>query len=121
MSAATRSPGVSPAMQRPVVAALGLVLACAIVGILRDARAETAPAPAAEAGRLEEVLVTAQRREQSAPAGGIALTPLSGRELADRGIVSVNEIQRLAPSLNVIPQFGGGQPQFMIRGVGFAD
>jgi iron complex outermembrane receptor protein len=106
-------------MKRPAATALGLLVA--IVVIRTDARAETAPTPAAEAGRLEEVIVTAQRREQSAQEVGIALTPLSGQELADRGIASVNAIQRLAPSLNVIPQFGGGQPQFIIRGVGFAD
>ena len=49
----------------------------------------------------------------------IALSVLSGDSLADKSITSVVDLQNATPSLQVEPAFGGGQPQFRIRGVGF--
>jgi iron complex outermembrane receptor protein len=106
----------------PVVSHRSARLVLFVSAVLGAAAAQAqSSSKTAEAGRLEDVVVTAQRREQSAQDVGIAITAVSGDELANRGIVSINELERLAPSLNVIPQFGGGQPQFIIRGVGFAD
>jgi iron complex outermembrane recepter protein len=96
-----------------------IVVACALVPVTGGA--QTAPPRTADEGRLEDVVVTAQRREQSAQDVGMALTAVTGAELAARGIMSINELERLAPALNVVPQFGGGQAQFILRGVGFAD
>jgi outer membrane receptor protein involved in Fe transport len=76
---------------------------------------------AADASSLEEVVVTAQRREESAQNVGIALSVVSGLALADKGITSVVDLQNAIPSLQVEPAFGGGQPQYRIRGVGFLD
>jgi iron complex outermembrane receptor protein len=74
-----------------------------------------------DAGTLSEVVVTAQRKEESAQNVGIALSVISGEVLADRAITSVVGLQNAIPSLQVEPAFGGGQPQFRIRGVGFLD
>lgn len=71
--------------------------------------------------RLGDIVVTAQRRDESALDVPIALSVLSGDELARRGVSNVNDLQFQAPSLEVVPAFGGGQPQFRIRGVGFED
>jgi iron complex outermembrane receptor protein len=70
---------------------------------------------------LEQVVVTAQRREQSAQDVGIALSVISGEQLTARGVTNVNQLQYQTPSLEVVPAFGGGQPQFRLRGVGFDD
>jgi outer membrane receptor protein involved in Fe transport len=70
---------------------------------------------------LEPVVVTAQRREESAQSVGIAISVLSGQSLADKSIAVVNDLQNAVPSLQVEPAFGSGQPQFRIRGVGFLD
>src|ERR1700730_10674798 len=80
-----------------------------------------ASASANEAGGLEEVLVTAQRREESAQSVGIAMSVLSGESLADKSISYINDLQNAVPSLQVEPAFGSGQPQFRLRGVGFID
>ena len=80
-----------------------------------------AAAERAQAGKLEEVIVTAQRREESAQTIGIALSVLSARELAAAGIDKVNGFADLTPSLEIEPAFGSGQPQFRLRGVGFID
>jgi iron complex outermembrane receptor protein len=76
---------------------------------------------ATDANTLSEVVVTAQRREESAQNVGIALSVISGEGLADKAITNVVGLQNAIPSLQVEPAFGGGQPQFRIRGVGFLD
>ena len=70
---------------------------------------------------LDEVRVTAQRREESAQNVGIAISVLSGSELTARGVDNVNKLQNEVPSLEVEPAFGSGQAQFRIRGIGFQD
>jgi len=78
-------------------------------------------AQATDTSELEQVIVTAQRREQSAQDVGVALSVLSGDQLSARGVTNVNQLQYQTPSLEVVPAFGGGQPQFRLRGVGFDD
>jgi outer membrane receptor protein involved in Fe transport len=81
----------------------------------------TAEPSAADANSLGEVVVTAQRKEESAQNVGIALSVVSGQALADKAITNVVDLQNAIPSLQVEPAFGGGQPQYRIRGVGFLD
>src|SRR6202047_4206029 len=84
--------------------------------------AETPPSASVnDAGGLEEILVTAQRREESAQSVGIAMSVLSGESLAAKAITYINDLQNAVPSLQVEPAFGSGQPQFRLRGVGFID
>jgi outer membrane receptor protein involved in Fe transport len=83
--------------------------------------APEASASANDAGGLEEVVVTAQRKQESAQTVGIAITVLSGASLAAKSVAYVNDLQNAVPSLQVEPAFGSGQPQFRIRGVGFID
>jgi len=72
-------------------------------------------------GALDEIVVTAQRRQESAQSVGIALSVIGGDALKDKGIVKVNDLQNATPSLEVEPAFGSGQPQYRLRGVGFID
>jgi len=74
-----------------------------------------------DAGGREEIVVTAQRREESAQSVGIAMSVLSGQSLADKSIAYINDLQNAVPSLQVEPAFGSSQPQFRLRGVGFID
>jgi outer membrane receptor protein involved in Fe transport len=98
------------------------ILALAVASTLGAARADTpAGQSAADTGRLEEVVVTAQRRSESAQTVGIALTVLSPTALENAGVDKVNGLQNLTPSLEVEPAFGSGQPQYRLRGVGFID
>jgi iron complex outermembrane recepter protein len=78
----------------------------------------TTAAPSAE---LQTITVTAQKREQPAQQVGVAISVLSGDELAARGVRKVNALQNEVPSLEIEPAFGGGQAQFRLRGVGFQD
>ena len=74
-----------------------------------------------DAGGLEEITVTAERRQESAQSVGIAMQVLSGENLAAKSITYVNDLQNAAPSLQIEPAFGSSQPQFRLRGVGFID
>jgi iron complex outermembrane receptor protein len=83
--------------------------------------ATTSSTSIGDAGGLEEVVVTAQRREESAQSVGIAMSVLSGASLAEKSITYINDLQNAVPSLQVEPAFGSSQPQFRLRGVGFID
>jgi outer membrane receptor protein involved in Fe transport len=75
----------------------------------------------ASAGDMNAIVVTAQRREQSAQDVGIALSVLSSDDLIRRGVTSINDLQQATPNLEIEPAFGSGNAQFRIRGVGFTD
>ena len=80
-----------------------------------------AGALASDNGVLEEIVVTAQRRAESAQNVGIAMSVLSGQSLSEKSVSYVNDLQNAVPSLQVEPAFGSSQPQFRLRGVGFID
>lgn len=74
---------------------------------------------------LEEILVTAQKREQSVQDVGISITAISGDELRQLGLTSTSELGQLTPGL-MIWEFGNSPTVsvFTIRGVSqndFAD
>ncbi|WP_162875448.1 TonB-dependent receptor [Sphingomonas crusticola] len=70
---------------------------------------------------LPDIVVTAQRRPEQAQQVGVALSVLGAADLATRGVTNVNQLQYQTPGLEAVPAFGGGQPQFRLRGVGFDD
>lgn len=63
--------------------------------------APAAPERSEEIVPVAEVIVTAERRPGLAFETPISLTTLSGRELERLGLVSMDEVSRLAPGLNV--------------------
>jgi iron complex outermembrane receptor protein len=66
---------------------------------------------------LEEITVTAQKREQSAQDVGISLTAVSGDLMKNLGVETVNDLSDFVPNLKIQNQFGGDQAVFDIRGV----
>ena len=73
--------------------------------------------PSAYAQVIEEVIVTAQKREESANEVGISLTAVSGDLMNDLGIQTVNDLSDFVPNLKIQNQFGGDQAVFDVRGV----
>ena len=61
--------------------------------------------PAFAQASLEEVIVTAQRTEQSLQDVPIAVTALSGDDLVEKQVITFSDLQLNVPSL----QFGQGQ------------
>jgi iron complex outermembrane recepter protein len=94
--------------------ALSMLLAGVSTPVLAQVDAEV-PAPD---GGLNEIIVTAERREQSLQDVPISATVLTGEELVKRGVTNLNDIQQVAPSV-AINTFN--RSTFInIRGVGIA-
>jgi iron complex outermembrane receptor protein len=66
---------------------------------------------------IGEIIVTAQRREESLQKAGLAIDAVTGNDLVQRGITSAADITKAVPSLS-IPQPGGSVASIFIRGVG---
>jgi outer membrane receptor protein involved in Fe transport len=87
------------------------------------AQASLAPPPAKQAATatLEDIVVTAEKRTQKVQTLGGSVSVLSGKDLAAHNVNDIFDLQYQTPSLQVTPQFGSGQLEFAIRGVGFED
>lgn len=71
----------------------------------------------AQGGALEEVIVTAQKREESIQDVGIAITAFSGEQLKTFGFVHNTEIAAFTPGVHISGNNAGQTLQFTIRGV----
>ena len=80
------------------------------------ASAEGAPAP--EAG-IQDIVVTAQKRQQSINDVGLSITALSGEELTRRNFADVYDLAKLVPGLSVANAGNGATVVYTLRGVGF--
>lgn len=67
---------------------------------------------------LEEILVTAQKREQSAQDIPVSVTAYSGEQLAELGITDAFDLQNTAPGLIVSQNQTATTSNFNIRGIG---
>jgi iron complex outermembrane receptor protein len=71
--------------------------------------------------QLEEVIVTAQKRAQSANDVGITINAFTGDQIRDFGVATAEDIARMTPGLTVNETAATGVPLYTIRGVGFQD
>lgn len=98
----------------------GSVTCVFIVACLTGSRgtlAETATSQPTQDGRvLEEVVVTATKREQGLQQVGIAVTALTASDLEDAGIDGVRRLTLAVPGYTGGRNFVGVQP--VIRGIG---
>ena len=85
------------------------------------ALATTGFSQAAMSATLEEVVVTAQKRSQSANDVGITINAFTGDQLRDFGVLTAEDIAMLTPGLTVNETAATGVPLYTIRGVGFQD
>lgn len=94
----------------------------ALVSAALFATQSSAAEPVAEAARdtsdegIEEVLVTASRRIESVQSSSLALSVLSGDELARAGVAQASELAAVVPGLTISQ--GGATVQTYLRGVG---
>ncbi|NBC21879.1 MAG: TonB-dependent receptor plug domain-containing protein, partial [Gammaproteobacteria bacterium] len=75
------------------------------------------PAAAQEAGMLEEIIVTAQKREQSLQEVPISVTAIGEQAIQEGKITGVQEVALETPNFTMT-QFNIGEPQYYIRGIG---
>ena len=76
--------------------------------------------PASQA-QIEEVVVTAQKRQQSINDVGITVNAFTTEQLDSYGVKSAEDLEALTPGLTVSNSVLAGVPVYTIRGVGFND
>lgn len=118
-----RSQSVSPTAGQSPSAATG---APGAAEVNQTAPTETAPAsPARTAPRaaergIQDIIVTAQKREENLSRVPMSVSAFSANQVADRQITSPQDLVKLVPSFNFVQSLTG-TPVYSIRGVGFND
>lgn len=87
-----------------------IVLACGISG-----------AVLAQSGAIDEIVVTAQKREQSLQDVAVAVTAFTGQDIVDQGITQAKYIAAQTPNLLTKNAVGNTAPIFSIRGLSLND
>lgn len=103
-------------MRRPhgvVLAVLGAIQSAG--AFAQVASTETNTGGASAAG-LEEIVVTAQRREETLQKSSLEIQLVSGAELTSEGVTQAKDLNALVPGLQIAQ--GGSATQIFIRGVG---
>jgi iron complex outermembrane recepter protein len=77
-----------------------------------------APTPALAQGMLEEVVVSARKREESLQETPVAVTALSGDRLEEAGLNQLTDLSKVVPNLHANTSSNGGFASLFIRGVG---
>jgi iron complex outermembrane receptor protein len=101
-------------MKKLLLAGTAILVAHASAALAQDAPA--APAATEEADGLQDIVITAQRRSESLQRAAVAVTAVTGDDLAQSGITETANLGKLVPSLVVQPT--GGTTSFFLRGVG---
>ena len=102
-------------MRRYLIGASGLAIAlgCVTPAMAQDAPAATAAqAPAQgeqdDEGGLTDIVVTAQRRSESAQRAGLSLVAISGEDLRNSGVNNIDALARQTAGIEIQPS--GGWP-----------
>ena len=90
----------------------------AVVGAVAFGFAGTASAQDGQASSVDDIIVTAQKREQSLQDVPIVVTSLSAEALEDAGVKDIKDLQILTPGLTVTSTTSEASTTARIRGVG---
>lgn len=75
----------------------------------------------AQSGVIEEIVITAQKREQSLQDVAVAVTAFSGAEITGQGVTQAKDIAAQTPNLLTKNAVGNTAPIFSIRGLSLND
>jgi iron complex outermembrane recepter protein len=106
---------------RPVrsTTARHLVACLAVMASLRPDAAAIAQQISAPPDTLEEIVVTAEKRESTVQKTPISITAIAGEDLQARGLTSAQDLVRAVPGV-AVSSAGPGQAQYEIRGLSAA-
>jgi iron complex outermembrane receptor protein len=93
------------------------VFAAPFPGLAQTTAAQSAVQPG-RTDALDEIIVTAQKREQSIKDVPMSITAVTGAELVARGIVDVGDLSKIDTSF-VESRASYGTPVYSIRGIGY--
>jgi outer membrane receptor protein involved in Fe transport len=92
----------------------GIVAALMMVAAVLSGPTRAAPPEAA--GTLEEIVVTAEKRASTVQETPISMTALSGQQIENEGLVSVEELAGAVPGISMRTA-GPGQTEYEMRGL----
>ena len=92
--------------------ATGIAAALLLPALGRAADSDTA---------LDEVVVTAQRRSQSAQEIGVAISTVGGDDMRALRVQQPLDLSTISPSLSTMNATTDGTPLFLVRGIGLDD
>jgi outer membrane receptor protein involved in Fe transport len=105
------------AVRRAASTVRPLTIASAISGLLAGAVGAQAPPPPASAGpQLEEIIVTAQKREENLQSVPVSIQALDSKKLEQLQVSKFDDYLKYLPSLSS-QSYGPGQSQLYVRGV----
>jgi iron complex outermembrane receptor protein len=93
-----------------------IIAATAVLGSVTAGTASAQQEPPDGARGLEEITVTAQRREETLQRAAIAVSAVAGDTLTNASITQPTDLTRLVPSLQIAP--ASALTQIYLRGVG---
>jgi len=93
----------------------------ALLAALLSSASWAAHAEDAQPAKVDEIIVTAQRRSQALLDVPLAISALSGDTLAQRGITNSANLATAVPNLQVSSPYGNTQPNFSLRGISVAN
>ena len=99
-------------LKATLVAAAGL----AVISVATVYAQEATKSSGAEAGGIEEVIVTAQKRAENAQKTPAAVTALSGTALVQEGLIDLSALQNVIPGARFHQE--GNNTQLFLRGIG---
>ncbi|NWK96270.1 TonB-dependent receptor [Sphingobium lactosutens] len=101
---------------------LATTIACPVVAWAQDAQtASDSGSQNAGSSSYADIVVTANRREQSILAVPIAVSAVAGDTLATKGITNSANLQDAVPNLQISSPYGNTQPNFSLRGISVAN
>src|SRR6202035_6085457 len=101
-------------------AALAAPLLCAALPAWAQAQGASEPSSSSvtSAQEIQEIVVTANKREENLNSVGMTITALSGPSLTERRITDLSDIASVVPGLS-FAQSSSNTPILTLRGVGF--
>lgn len=95
---------------------LALAQEASTAGVAGEAAANAAAGTQADKGGIQDIVVTAERREQSVQRSPLTIQVIGGEEVTKAGLSNVEDLTRLVTGVQI--GNGGGQSQIYVRGVG---
>ena len=102
---------------RPRLLAVAVALALGSGSMaFAEQQGDTEDEAAAQTGRLDRIVVTARRQEETLQDAPVAVSAFSSQEIASQGLNNVDDLARFAPGLSFSQTFGRSGDRPVMRG-----
>jgi iron complex outermembrane receptor protein len=98
-----------------------LALGTSAFALILGAGASAQTAASSDDGAVQEIVVTAQKRSEKIQDVPIAVTAVTGEEIANKRIADIVDLSSQVPGLQISAGDNGANPHIFIRGVGVND